>query len=482
MVFASCMHARVANAQATLPITPDKSANPHPVVTTSASGIPVVNITTPVGPKGISNNQLTDYNVGTSGVVIANNGVPAQTQIAGWVQGNPFIGNTPAQRILLQVTGGNVSQLLGPSEIAGQAAPLVVANPAGIACSGCGFVNVPRVTLSTGLPNFDADGSVAGFNVTQGHIDVGTGGLSAQSSPIDLITRAMTINGQIWAQSIHAVAGANEVDLASGRVTPQAGAGAAPQFAIDVHALGGMYGNGAVRLIGTEAGVGVRDTGSINSLTGDIQLSANGDVTIEAPGRMQAAGDVHVSGTNLNSAGQVVAAGALEVTAVQGVTNSGTLAAGSDVSLAAQEIDNAGRIGAGVRLNTAGPAPAPANGNGNGNGNGNVVANPNANGHSDTNDGATANITQPGSLTINATRLTSSGQLHAGTDVRLDVASAALDNGRVDAANALTIHASQALSNRDATLAAGGPLSADRSWSLRARARTASLRCAADRP
>ncbi|RKP44467.1 filamentous hemagglutinin N-terminal domain-containing protein, partial [Pararobbsia silviterrae] len=442
------LYAPVSSAQATLPITPDKSANPHPVVTTSASGIPVVNITAPVGPKGVSNNQLTDYNVGTSGVVIANNGVPAQTQIAGWVQGNPFIGNTPAQRILLQVTGGNVSQLLGPSEIAGHAAPLVVANPAGIACSGCGFVNVPRVTLSTGLPNFDADGSVAGFNVTQGHIDIGTGGLSAQSSPVDLITRAMTINGQIWAQSIHAVAGANEVDLASGRVTPQAGAGAAPQFAIDVHALGGMYGNGAVRLIGTEAGVGVRDTGSINSLTGDIQLSANGDVTIEAPGRMQAAGDVHVSGTNLNSAGHVVAAGALGVTAMQGVTNSGTLVAGSDVSLAAQGIDNTGRIGAGVRLNTAGPVPE----------NGNAVANPNATGRSDTDSGATANITQPGSLTINATRLTSSGQLHAGTDLRLDVAKAALDNGRVDAANALTIHASQALSNRNATLAAGGPL------------------------
>ncbi|RKP53519.1 filamentous hemagglutinin N-terminal domain-containing protein, partial [Pararobbsia silviterrae] len=423
-------------------------------MTTSASGIPVVNITTPVGPKGVSNNPLTDYNVGTSGVVIANNGVPAQTQIAGWVQGNPFIGNNPAQRILFQVTGGNVSQLLGPSEIAGHAAPLVVANPAGIACSGCGFVNVPRVTLSTGLPSFDADGSVAGFNVTQGHIDVGTGGLSAQSSPVDLITRAMTINGQIWAQSIHAVAGANEVDLASGRVTPQAGAGAAPQFAIDVHALGGMYGNGAVRLIGTEAGVGVRDTGSINSLTGDIQLSANGDVTIEAPGRMQAAGDVHVSGTNLNSAGHVVAAGALGVTAMQGVTNSGTLAAGSDVNLAAQEIGNTGRIGAGVKLDTAGAAPASPNGSGSGS----VVANPNATGHSDTDNGATAKITQPGSLTINATRLTSSGQLHAGTDVRLDVANAALDNGRVDAANALTIHASQALSNRNATLAAGGPL------------------------
>lgn len=416
------MQPLVVNAQATLPITPDKSGSSHPVVTVSTPGVPVVDIVAP-GSSGVSNNRFTQYNVGTSGVVIANNGQAAQTQIAGWVQANPFIGNNPARLVLLQVTAPNPSRLLGPTEIAGRAAPLILANPAGITCNGCGFLGIPRVTLTTGSPTFNADGSLTGSNVTQGQISVDTGGLFAQGAPIDLIARAMTVNGQIWAQSVNAVAGANQVDYATDTPTPQAGSGASPQFAIDVQALGSMYAN-SVRLVGTEAGVGVRDAGAITSLTGDINVSSNGDVTIDAPGRMQSAGNTQIAAPNVTNAGNVFSTGMLGVNAAGTILNSGILAAGSDAALTAQTVANSGQIGAGVNANAT----------------------------------PDSNVVKAGDLSVNAATLVNSGQLHAGANAALTITNATLDTGRVSAANVVTVKAAQNVSNRNGTLTAGGAL------------------------
>jgi filamentous hemagglutinin len=454
-----------AQAQASLPITPDKSGTPHPVVTLSAAGIPVVNINAPGKGHGVSNNRFTQYNVGKKGVVIANNGQAASTQIAGWVQGNPFIGNTPAKLILFQVTGGANSQLLGPTEIAGRAAPFILANPAGITCAGCGFINVPRVTLTTGTPTFNADGSLSGFDVKQGALHIGAEGLSASNSAIDLIARAMTINAQLWAQSIDAVAGANQVDYATLAATPQAGAGPTPQFAIDMQALGSMYGNGAVRMIGTEAGVGVRDAGGITSLNGEIHLSANGDVTIEAPARLQSAGATRIATAgNLDHAGSVVASDALEVNAAQQLTNTGTLSAGTNATLSATGVSNAGTIVASADALDLRAASALTN-------SGTLASGADAslNAASVVNHGligagvnpsapVEGNVSQPGSLTLTTHALSNSGALRAGANLTLNTAHAVLDGGSVSAAQALTVSATQALSNRQGTLASGGAL------------------------
>ncbi|WP_033963403.1 filamentous hemagglutinin N-terminal domain-containing protein, partial [Pseudomonas aeruginosa] len=51
--------------------------------------------------------------------------------------------------------GGNRSTLAGYTEVAGQSARVIVANPHGITCQGCGFINTPRATLTTGKPIMD---------------------------------------------------------------------------------------------------------------------------------------------------------------------------------------------------------------------------------------------------------------------------------------------------------------------------------------
>jgi filamentous hemagglutinin len=51
-----------------------------------------------------------------------------------------MLGNGRAATILNQVTGPHASRLLGILEVAGHRANIILANPAGITCNGCGFL------------------------------------------------------------------------------------------------------------------------------------------------------------------------------------------------------------------------------------------------------------------------------------------------------------------------------------------------------
>ncbi|WP_296227080.1 hemagglutinin repeat-containing protein [Ralstonia sp. UBA689] len=396
-------------------LTPDRSVpGPHPVVGVAANGTPVVNINAP-SAGGVSSNSFTNYNVGQAGVVLNNSGQNSQTQIAGWVQGNPFLGNNAARVILNQVTSGNPSVLAGPTEIAGNQASLIVANPAGITCAGCSFIQAPRVTLTTGTPNFDALGNISSISVQQGQITVNGAGLDARGAQLDLLSRAMAINGQVWAERINAVAGANSVDYGSVTPTAIAGGGPAPQVAIDVGQLGSMYGGGATRLIGTEAGLGVNIGGNLAALTGSLSLAANGDVTITPTGRVQSAADASLSAPNVNNQGVITGAGNVSVSG--STANSGTLVAGANATVTGPQITNMGTIGAGV------------DGNG--------------------------NLTQPGSVALNASgAVRNSGSVLASQNIGVTATSIDASNGSMSAQGALTLSSSGDVSTRNATLSA----------------------------
>ena len=327
----------------TLPISVDKSvAGAKPSVGAS-NGVPVINIAPP-SAGGVSNNRYTQFNVGPSGAVLNNSGGASQTQLAGQVGGNPMLGNQRASTILNQVTAPNPSQLLGTLEVAGNRANVIVANPAGITCNGCGFLNADRATLTTGKPQVGPDGSI-GFDIASGKIRVDGAGLNgANLSQVDLLARTLEINADVWADKLNVTAGAARVDYATGAVSAQAGEGAAPEVALDTAALGGMYAN-SVRLIGTEAGVGVNIGGNLVALTGDLQVTAAGDVRIAPRGTAQAAGNLRVdSGRDLAVQGAAQAGGSAALVAardvsVQGAVGAGgalTLDAGGDAAVGAQ--------------------------------------------------------------------------------------------------------------------------------------------------
>ncbi|ODV40736.1 hypothetical protein AWV79_04935 [Cupriavidus sp. UYMMa02A] len=335
-----------AHAQ-TLPIQVDKgAAGAQPYVSTAANGTPVVNIAPPNRPGGTSVNNFIQYNVGPSGVVVNNSGQNSQTQIAGWVQGNMQLGNNHAGTIVQQVTAPNPSQLLGMQEIAGNRASLVIANPAGITCSGCGTINADRFTLTTGRSIFSAGGDLTGFDVRQGAIGIDGQGLSSPQAQVDLLSRAISINAQVWADRLNAVAGANQIDRQSLAATPQAGTGAAPQMALDASALGSMYA-GAVRLVGTEKGLGFNIGGNIAASTGDIALDANGDVRILPGARLQTPGSATIAGTSIDNAGTITTRGAATVSTPGLLANSGIIAAGTDLMAQADRIMNSGTLAPG---------------------------------------------------------------------------------------------------------------------------------------
>ena len=298
----------------------------------AGNGVPVVNIATPNG-AGISHNQFGEYNVGKEGLIL-NNGTDrlTRTQLGGLIQNNPNLqAGREAKGIINEVTGASRSQLQGYTEVAGKAANVMVANPYGITCNGCGFINTPNVTLTTGKPQFDASGNLQALEVTKGAITVEGQGLDAsKSDALSIIARATEVNAAIHANDLKVTAGANRVG-ADGSVRPIAGEGAAPVVAVDTGALGGMYAN-RIRLVSSETGVGV-NLGNLTARQGDIQLDAGGKLTVT---NSLASGSITANGAGVALNGSHQAGGALNVASSQDVElNNSTLASQGDMRLSA---------------------------------------------------------------------------------------------------------------------------------------------------
>lgn len=267
----------IVAAAAELSVDP---ASPGTSVGHAPNGVPVVNIAGPNG-SGLSHNLFTDYNVGSQGLILNNATQATQhTQLGGVILGNPGLQGRAASVILNEVTGGNRSHLGGYTEVAGQAARVIVANPHGITCNGCGFINTPRATLTTGKPVIEG-GRLDHFRVEGGDIAVEGAGLNARNvSQFDLITRTAKLNAQLHADHLTVITGRNDVSADSLQAHAHAEDGRAkPQLAIDASALGGMYA-GTIRLVGTEQGVGVRLAGDMASTAGDIVINANGGLSL----------------------------------------------------------------------------------------------------------------------------------------------------------------------------------------------------------
>ncbi|WP_113771518.1 contact-dependent inhibition toxin CdiA [Enterobacter sp. FB] len=298
----------------------------------AGNGVPVVNIATPNG-AGISHNQFGEYNVGKEGLILNNGTVRlTRTQLGGLIQNNPNLqAGREAKGIINEVTGASRSQLQGYTEVAGKAANVMVANPYGITCNGCGFINTPNVTLTTGKPQFDASGNLQALEVTKGAITVEGQGLDAsRSDALSIIARATEVNAAIHANDLTVTAGANRVGT-DGSVRPIAGEGAAPVVAVDTGALGGMYAN-RIRLVSSETGVGV-NLGNLTARQGDIQLDAGGKLTVT---NSLASGSITANGAGVALNGSHQSGGALNVASSQDVElNNSTLASQGDMRLSA---------------------------------------------------------------------------------------------------------------------------------------------------
>ncbi|EHC5785137.1 filamentous hemagglutinin N-terminal domain-containing protein [Escherichia coli] len=309
-------------------ITPQNGAG----MDKAANGVPVVNIATPNG-AGISHNRFTDYNVGKEGLILNNaTGKLNPTQLGGLIQNNPNLkAGGEAKGIINEVTGGKRSLLQGYTEVAGKAANVMVANPYGITCDGCGFINTPHATLTTGRPVMNADGSLQALEVTEGSITINGAGLDGtRSDAVSIIARATEVNAALHAKDLTVTAGANRV-TADGRVSALKGEGDVPKVAVDTGALGGMYAR-RIHLTSTESGVGV-NLGNLYARDGDITLDASGRLTVN---NSLATGAVTAKGQGVTLTGDHKAGGNLSVSSRSDIVlSNGTLNSDKDLSLTA---------------------------------------------------------------------------------------------------------------------------------------------------
>lgn len=396
---------------ATQPLLPAVAATITPTGNThmdkAGNGVPVVNIATPNG-AGISHNKYNNYNVGKEGLILNNaTGKLNQTQLGGLIQSNPNLkAGQEARGIINEVTGANRSQLQGYTEVAGKAANVIVANPYGITCNGCGFINTPNVTLTTGKPVMNADGNLQSFDVTKGSITIEGQGLDGSlSDSVSILTRATDINASLHAKDLTVIAGANRI-TADGRVSALKGEGDVPKVAVDTGALGGMYAN-RIRLTSTESGVGV-NLGNLNARSGDITLNSAGKLVLKDS---LASGNTTVSGTDVTLSGDNKAGDNLNVTGTTALTlNQSRLVADKNLALSSsgQITQNGGELTAGhnatlsaQRLNQTSGAVNAA---------GNVTL-------TTTGDATLKGHTVAGkTLTVSTGSLNNSGTLAAGTD------------------------------------------------------------------
>ncbi|MGP4035643.1 hemagglutinin repeat-containing protein [Pantoea agglomerans] len=342
-------------------IVADSNATPgqRPDVIATQNGLPQVNITAP-NQAGISHNQYQQFDVAQNGAILNNSAVMTSTQLAGMIQGNPNLNpDTPAARVIInEVNSNNPSQLRGYMEVAGGRAQVIVANPAGIVCNGCGTINAGRMTLTTGKPQLNADGSLAGYQVERGVVRIEGGGLNGDprhdTEYVDVLARAVEINAGVWAKKeLAVVAGRNRVSADAQTVTPLADDGSArPELAIDMGQMGGMY-SGQIRMIGTEAGVGVRNQNAQVQAGKTLVVSSEGKLVWQSAaqdGVTQAGGDISLAAReDIDYQGKLHSGGQLTVRSREGgITQSGTLAAAGDVRLtAARSIQSSGHLLAG---------------------------------------------------------------------------------------------------------------------------------------
>ncbi|WP_072383855.1 two-partner secretion domain-containing protein, partial [Klebsiella aerogenes] len=324
----------------------------QPQIANSANGTPQVNIQTPSG-AGVSRNVYSQFDVDGRGVVLNNSHANTSTQLAGMVAGNPNLAKGEARVILNEVNTRDPSRLNGYIEVAGQKAQVVIANPAGISCDGCGFINANRATLTTGQVQY-GNGQISGYDVNRGEIIVQGGGLDASSvDSTDLLARAVKINAGVWAQELKVTAGRNQIDAAHSRTTAKSADGSAlPAVAIDVSALGGMYAH-KIRLVGTERGVGVHNAGNIGAAAGDVAISADG--ALSNSGVIQSAQNLQLSVKgDLHNQGQLYAGKDSVVTASATLTNDGMIAAQGDTRIAANALRSAQNSTLAAGLNSDG--------------------------------------------------------------------------------------------------------------------------------
>ncbi|WP_368544710.1 two-partner secretion domain-containing protein [Enterobacter soli] len=335
-----------------------------PTTYTLNSGTKVIDIEAP-NAAGVSHNMYREFNVSNKGAVLNNSSTDVSHATLGNIAKNNNLTNGSASVILNEVVSNKASALNGFIEVNGQKADVVIANPNGISCSGCNFINTNKVTLTTGSVKLDESGAISSYSVTGGKISVDAYGMYANEGYANLLADVISLNGIVNAKNATLSAGNFTYDNATGAIT-SAGKSAnlvqtlIPEYSIDVSSLGGVKAN-SIKMVGNNLGFGVRNKGAIvanstlamasnGSLVNEGSITSNGFLAqLVSAGGMKNSGTIETqnialltSGGTLNNSGTITNASQMAITAIGDIENSGTihgtnvLAVGTNGSLKTQ--------------------------------------------------------------------------------------------------------------------------------------------------
>jgi filamentous hemagglutinin len=263
-------------------------ANQQATILRDAAGKPLVNIQSP-SAAGVSRNTYTKFDIDAQGVTLNNDR-----------GSNPWLAKGDARVILNEVNSSNPSLLAGAITVRGSRAEVIVANPSGINVNGVSIENASRLTLTTGKA-ISNNGQLTGIQVSQGGIVVEGAGLNASSADYtELLSRTASIQAKISAKQLAVTTGAQTLDYTSGTLSTENATGAKPVLALDVSQLGGMYA-GKISLLSTEAGIGVRNAGTLEAnqlvLTADGKLENSGKISAAVTSIATVSGDIENRGS-----------------------------------------------------------------------------------------------------------------------------------------------------------------------------------------
>ncbi|WP_068313828.1 filamentous hemagglutinin N-terminal domain-containing protein [Polycladidibacter hongkongensis] len=229
----------------------------------------------PTNAKGISHNSYSQFDVTSSGVLLNNTAVGANT-------------------IINEVTSQRRSLIEGPLEVLGAKADVILANPNGITVNGGSFINTGRAALIAGksIPAASTDHS---FQVQGGDVRILSGGLSAKLEALDLIAKQVLVDGplDIGEGQLRLRAGEGQSDLSTSATDwLKLRQDAASKGAKITVSAGAHLSGGTIRIEATGQGAGVHLAGSGLAQAGHFQISSEGylhsSATLSAKGSLTA--------------------------------------------------------------------------------------------------------------------------------------------------------------------------------------------------
>lgn len=302
----------------------------------AANGVQVVQINAPNG-AGISHNRFNDFNVSESGLILNNNPNEGISELGGMVLANPnMVSGSGARTIINEVISNHASDIRGATEIFGQKANYILANPNGINVGNAYFINMNGVTLTTGNLQFNSLGELEKILVDKGHISFSKDLNLRNLDYFDVIARTTRIGAELHAgREARIVTGVGEFNTKSKQFNSNDASEAAPSIAIDSYHLGGLYA-GKIFIQANEKGAGV-NLGKAIATSGEIVIDANGDLRHR---------DINSSSNiNIKSSANIVAD---QESKIEAKGNISYVAAG-DIEFRSKNIQSHGSLGISVQ-------------------------------------------------------------------------------------------------------------------------------------